>query len=123
MDLQIRRGSWPELGRVGTCGSGPAAGQHVLLVPESELAAWMLYLEPPWENFVYGDSRFTFDNLIVWEEDGQRIADDWQIEWLAPGEEELRLEEELFGIRQEIVRYQRSIVTRFRRLLTRVIRR
>lgn len=94
---------WPELGRVGICRATPCAGQHVFLITDRP---WYLYLEPPWENYELGESRFSYDMPIMWERDAQVITDDWEILWLDPGPDEEALEREVFGERAAYLRAQ-----------------
>ncbi|WP_448630636.1 hypothetical protein [Cellulomonas soli] len=111
-DVPVDRRTWPRFGRVGLVTSGDARGQHVLLVAEVN-DAWMLYLEPPWPNFRFGDSVFGFDNLIFWDSDAAIIADEWAVRWLDPGDEEAAVERAVFGVREQ---YEAFAARRSRRL-------
>lgn len=72
---------WPEWGRVGICTTGEAIGQHVLLMQDGT-DRWLLYLEPPWEKFHFGASRFGLENVIVWDQDVSEIMNEWGVRWI-----------------------------------------
>ncbi|WP_448630651.1 hypothetical protein [Cellulomonas soli] len=75
----------------------------------------MLYLEPPWKNFHFGDSVLGFDNLIVWDADAAIIANEWAVQWMEQGDEEAAIEQAVFGVRGQYEKYALKQAKRRRR--------
>jgi hypothetical protein len=89
-------------GSVGICTRGPSSGQRVLLVRDTRREWWQLYLEPPWEQFTFGESRFSFDNYIEGDDAIEAMMLHWGVAWL-PRDEDEAVERDVFDMRSTFI--------------------
>ena len=121
--MRVIREEWPYGGRVGVCRATECAGQRLLLIPDTRPGTWLLYLEPPFENFRLGDDVFaSFDEYLSDDSTAQAISDEWDVAWLPEGPEEEELERSLFNMRRELIKNRALRRRRRLRAWTRPIR-
>jgi hypothetical protein len=87
-------------GSVGTSTRGRATGQRVLLVRDTTPGWWILCLEPPWDRFSWGESRFSFDNYIDDDAAIEAMLLEWGVVW-TPRDQDDAVEREVFDMPAE----------------------
>lgn len=106
--MEIQHESWPALGRVGVATAGTAAGLRVYLIAEHVPGHWVVLLEHPVSAFPFGgETVLAEENYFISDDDVHFAVDLWGVEWLPPGPEEERVEEQVFGYRAEVRRARR----------------
>jgi hypothetical protein len=83
---------------VGRIRAGEYAGSLIFAHPETVPFQWTFYIEPSPNPAVPGD-MYAYGNDYVLGR-----FEDWQVEWLEPGDEEVAFEQDHFGLRKYLNR-------------------
>lgn len=91
--MVVDHDSWPLEGRLGKCTSGEYSGCFILVTAERN-GYWLGYVaDPP----TVPRAKARCDDFVI-DPNLQLVIDELGIEWL-PAEDDLRLEREVFGLR------------------------
>lgn len=90
----------PEEGRVGVAKAGPFAGQYLLFALEYDQLCVVYTASPTGDQSQNTELRVDLAGVPA-------LIGEWQVEWLL-GEEEIRIERSLFGVRDHWRNVQRG---------------